>query len=42
MAKGLNIDEILASLEQEKTAEESFAEGVSSEENVEKKLQLKK
>lgn len=36
MAKGLNIDEILASLEQEKTAEESFAEGVSSEENVEK------
>tara|TARA_Y100000593_G_C4236546_1_gene299854 strand:+ start:360 stop:1010 length:651 start_codon:yes stop_codon:yes gene_type:complete len=36
MAKGLNIDEILASLEQEKTAEENFAEGVSSEENVEK------
>jgi hypothetical protein len=35
MAKGLNIDEILASLEQEKTAEESFAEGVSSEEKVE-------
>ncbi|MAH42816.1 hypothetical protein CL614_03765 [archaeon] len=34
MAKGLNIDEILASLEQEKTAEETFAEGVSSEEKV--------
>jgi len=28
MAKGLNIDEILASLEQDKTAEETFAEGV--------------
>jgi hypothetical protein len=34
MAKGLNIDEILASLEQEKTAEDKFAEGVSSEEKV--------
>ena len=31
MAKGLNIDEILASLEQEKTAEETFAEGVVDE-----------
>ena len=31
MAKGLNIDEILASLEQEKTAEENFSDGISAE-----------
>ena len=35
MAKGLNIDEILASLEQEKTAEETFAEGVADEKTEE-------
>ena len=32
MAKGLNIDDILASLEQEKTAEDTFAEGVAENE----------
>jgi len=36
MAKGLNIDEILASLEQEKTAEETFAEGVVDAEKSDK------
>lgn len=37
MAKGLNIDEILASLEQEKTAEEEFAEGVADEDTQDAK-----